>query len=337
LTERSGGRATRLPLCFFGWRIAVLPITVGIMTMSTPTALSPAPAVSYRGFIFAFSAYLLWGFLPFYMKAVAHISPYEVVAHRVLWSVPITAAILAAQGGVSSFLAVFRRPRMLAMGFLTASLISVNWAIYVWAIGSGRALESALGYFINPLVNVALGTIFLGERLSRAQMFAVALAVFGVGLMTVESGGLPWVSLALALSFGVYGYLKKTLPIGPTEGFLLEVVLISPIALGFIVYLTMSDSGHFFGTGALATGKDTLLLAASGLVTAVPLILFVFGARLLRYSTIGVMQYIAPTMIFLTAVFVFHEPFSLGKLVAFMFIWAALVVYTITAFSGRKG
>jgi chloramphenicol-sensitive protein RarD len=321
----------------FGWRIAVLPITVGIMTMSTPTALSPAPAASYRGFVFAFSAYLLWGFLPFYMKAVAHISPYEVVAHRVLWSVPITAAILAAQGGIGSFLAVFKRPRMLVMGFVTASLISVNWAIYVWAIGSGRALESALGYFINPLVNVALGTIFLGERLSRPQMFAVALAVFGVGLMTVESGGLPWVSLALACSFGVYGYLKKTLPIGPTEGFLLEVVLISPIALGFIVYLTMNGSGHFFGTGALATGKDTLLLAASGLVTAVPLILFVFGARMLRYSTIGVMQYIAPTMIFLTAVFVFHEPFSFGRLVAFLFIWAALAVYTVTAFSGRKG
>ena len=306
------------------------------MTMTSAQPAAPAGLGRYRGFAFAFSAYLLWGFLPFYMKAVAHISPYEVVAHRVLWSVPITAAILLALGGFSSFLAVFRQPRTLAMGFLTASLISVNWAIYVWAIGSGRALESALGYFINPLVNVALGTIFLGERLSRAQVFAVALAVFGVGLMTVESGGLPWVSLALALTFGIYGYLKKTLPIGPTQGFLLEVVLISPPALAYIGWLAATGSGHFYGTGTVTTVSDTLLLAASGLVTAVPLILFVYGARLLRYSTIGLMQYIAPSMIFLTAVFVFHEPFSLGKLVAFMFIWAALVVYTATMFSGRK-
>ncbi|CAI9401772.1 Protein RarD [Pleomorphomonas sp. T1.2MG-36] len=304
--------------------------------MTSAQAAAPAGLGRYRGFAFAFSAYLLWGFLPFYMKAVAHISPYEVVAHRVLWSVPITAAILLALGGFSSFLAVFRQPRMLAMGFLTASLISVNWAIYVWAIGSGRALESALGYFINPLVNVALGTLFLGERLSRAQMFAVALAVFGVGLMTVESGGLPWVSLALALTFGIYGYLKKTLPIGPTQGFLLEVVLISPLALAYIGWLAATGSGHFIGTGMVTTISDTVLLAVSGLVTAVPLILFVYGARLLRYSTIGLMQYIAPSMIFLTAVFVFHEPFSAGKLVAFMFIWAALVVYTATMFSGRK-
>ncbi len=302
----------------------------------TTVQAAPADSSRYRGFAFAFTAYLLWGFLPFYMKAVAHISPYEVVAHRVLWSVPITAAILAAQGGFGSFLAVFRQPRTLVMGFVTASLISVNWAIYVWAIGSGRALESALGYFINPLVNVALGTIFLGERLNKAQMFAVALAILGVGLMTVESGGLPWVSLALALSFGIYGYLKKTLPIGPTQGFLLEVVLISPLALVFLGWLMATGNGHFVGTGVETTVSDTILLAASGLVTAVPLILFVFGARLLRYSTIGLMQYIAPSMIFITAVFVFHEPFSTGKLIAFMFIWAALVVYTATMFSGRK-
>lgn len=304
--------------------------------MTTVQAAAPVGPGRYRGFAFAFVAYLLWGFLPFYMKAVAHISPYEVVAHRVLWSVPITMAIVVAQGDFTGFLTVFRHPRTLAMGFLTASLISVNWAIYVWAIGSGRALESALGYFINPLVNVALGTIFLGERLNRAQMFAVALAVFGVGLMTVESGGLPWVSLALALSFGIYGYLKKTLPIGPTHGFLLEVVLISPLALAYISWLTATGSGHFAGTGATTTGSDTLLLAASGLVTAVPLILFVYGARLLRYSTIGLMQYIAPSMVFLIAVFIFHEPFSGGKLIAFMFIWAALVVYTATMFSSRK-
>jgi chloramphenicol-sensitive protein RarD len=306
------------------------------MTMTIAQAAAPVGPGRYRGFAFAFVAYLLWGFLPFYMKAVAHISPYEVVAHRVLWSVPITMAIVVAQGDFTGFLKVFRHPRTLAMGFLTASLISVNWAIYVWAIGSGRALESALGYFINPLVNVALGTIFLGERLNRAQMFAVALAIFGVGLMTVESGGLPWVSLALALTFGVYGYLKKTLPIGPTHGFLLEVVLISPLALAYIGWLTATGSGHFAGTGATTTGSDTLLLAASGLVTAVPLILFVYGARLLRYSTIGLMQYIAPSMVFLIAVFIFHEPFSGGKLIAFMFIWAALVVYTATMFSGRK-
>lgn len=308
--------------------------------MTATEAPKAAPAISresVRGFAFGMSAYVLWGFLPFYMKAVAHISPYEVVAHRILWSVPVAALLLAVQGGgLGAFAAALRNRRTLALALLTAALITVNWTIYVWAIGAGRALETALGYYINPLVNVAIGVALLGERFTRPQLFAIALAVIGVVIMTVETGGLPWVSLMLALSFGLYGYFKKTLPIGATSGFLLEVVLISPLALGYVLAGAAAGRSHFMGLGAAADWSDTLLLMLAGVVTAVPLILFAVGARHLRYSTLGLMQYVAPTMIFLIAVFAFDEPFSAGRLVAFGFIWSALAVYTSTMFARMR-
>lgn len=290
-----------------------------------------------RGFALGMTAYVMWGFLPFYMKAVAHISPYEVVAHRILWSVPVAAILLAFQGGFGEFSAALRNRRTLALALMTALLITVNWTLYVWAIGAGRALETALGYYINPLVNVALGVLLLKERFTRPQMFAIALAVIGVVIMTVESGGLPWVSLALACTFGLYGYFKKTLPIAATPGFLLEVTIVSPFALLYIAHGAVVGDAHFVGLAAGAQWSDTLLLMFAGVVTAVPLILFSAGARYLRFSTLGLMQYVAPTMIFLTAVFAFGEPFSSGRLVAFAFIWAALVVYTASLFArGRR-
>ncbi|MFN3508254.1 MAG: EamA family transporter RarD [Allorhizobium sp.] len=280
---------------------------------------------SLNGFLFALSAYLLWGFLPLYMKALAHISPAEVIAHRILWSVPVAGLLLIILKRTDELKKAIRNPRMLGMAAVTATLISVNWGIYVWAIGAGHALDTALGYFINPLFSILLGAVILKEKLKKTQIAALALVVLAVVILTVEAGRLPVVALALTFSWGFYAFFRKTLPIGPNQGFLLEVLLLSPIALGYLVYLNLFGQGHFM----MGNVTDTVLLASAGLVTAIPLILYANGAKLLRLSTIGIMQYIAPSMIFITAVFVFHEPFSMAKAVAFPLIWSALVIYTL--------
>ncbi len=292
------------------------------MTVTAPIEKTDGSAG--RGFLFALSAYLLWGVQPFYMKAVAHIPSAEVVAHRILWSIPIAAILLVLLGRTGDIKTALKTPRTLAMAALTAALITVNWGIYVWAIAAGRALETALGYYINPLFSVFLGAVLLGERLNRAQMAAIVLAIAAVLILTWETGGLPWVSIALALSWGFYALFKKTLPIGPAQGFFLEVLLLSVPALAYVLMLEWGGQGHFGDTGP----ADFWLLVGCGLVTAVPLILYANGAKLMKLSTIGIMQYIAPTMIFFIAIFVFHEPFSSERAVAFGLIWAALGIYS---------
>lgn len=286
----------------------------------------PLPGMSdgKKGFIFALSAYLLWGILPFYLKTVAHIPALEVVAHRIVWSVPIAGILLWWLGLFGDLKIALTTPRMLAMATLTASLITVNWGTYVWAIGSGHAIDTALGYYINPLVNVVLGAVFLGERLSKPQMVAVVLAACAVLLLTIYSGGLPWISLVLAFSFGFYGFFRKTLPIGPTQGFMLEVLILSIPSLALIGWTIIQGTSHFMQGNA----HDIGLLLFAGPATAVPLILYAFGAKLLRYTTIGLMQYIAPTIVFLSAIFVFGEPFSHIQFIAFALIWSALAIYT---------
>ncbi len=288
---------------------------IGAMSVeSAPAATTPQTPddAATRGFLFALSAYTLWGVLPLFLKMVDHIPAVEVVAHRILWSVPIAGAVL------------------LALAALTASLITVNWGIYVWAIAADRTVETALGYYINPLMTVAMGAIFLGEKLTRLQMVAVGLAVLAVVILTVGAGGLPWISLALATSFAIYGFLRKTLPIGPSQGFFLEVLLLSVPCLAYVVWLAARGEGHF-----TALPENMLLLVLCGPATAVPLMLYGFGAKLLRFSTIGIMQYMAPTMVFLIAVFVFKEPLGLGKMIAFALIWTALALYSWSMFAGR--
>jgi chloramphenicol-sensitive protein RarD len=292
-----------------------------------PAAENQSPAYnqdSRLGFIYAGTSYFLWGFLPFYMKAVAHIPAWEVVPHRILWSVPVTALVIWQLGLAADIKAAFAKPRTLAMAALTASVITVNWGIYVWAVGSGRALETALGYYINPLFSVFLAAVLIGERLNRPQLFAILLAIIAVAILTWDAGGLPWVSLGLTFSWGFYAYFKKTLPVGPTQGFFLEILILAIPSLILMGWFEAHGTSHFMHTG----GQDTALLMGSGLVTAIPLILYANGAKLLRLSTIAVMQYTAPTMIFLIAVFVFKEPFNGAKLAAFGFIWAALAIYT---------
>lgn len=277
-----------------------------------------------QGLFFAITAYGLWGFLPLYMKLMAHMPAAEVVAHRVLWSVPIAAAVLIVLRRTDALREALRNPRMLAMAGVTAALISVNWGIYVWAIANDRTLDASLGYYINPLFSVFLAAVLLGERLTRAQTMAVSLAAVAVAILAWQAGSVPWVALGLTISWGFYALAKKSLPIGPNQGFLLEVLILMVPALAYVTYLTLQDRSHF----ALDFDRDTWLLMGCGLVTAIPLMIYANGAKLLRLSTIGTLQYIAPTMIFLVAVFVFDEPFGPARMIAFPLIWAALVIYS---------
>ncbi len=278
---------------------------------------------SAAGFGYAVSAYLMWGFLPLYMKALSSVPAAEVVAHRVLWSVPVAGLILIVLGRTADLRAALMSRRMLGMGALTAALISVNWGIYVWAIGTGHALDAALGYYINPLFSIFLGTVFLGERLTRWQVAAIGLAACAIALVTWEAGRLPLVALGLTLTWGCYALLKKSLPIGPNQGFALEVLILLPMAVVYLIWLWVQGTAEFGQTAGI-----TWLLVGTGIVSAVPLMVYANGAKLLRLSTIGILQYIAPTMIFLTAVFLFDEPFSGVKMVAFALIWVALAVYS---------
>ena len=277
-----------------------------------------------RGFGFALTAYLLWGFLPLYMKALADIPTLEVLAHRVIWSVPIALLILAIIGRTAELKTALRSPRMLAMGAVTAGLISINWGIYVWSIQTGHALEAALGYYINPLFSIFLGAVLIKERLFPAQKMAIALAALAVAFLTWQVGRVPLVALSLTVTWGFYAYFKKMLPIGPNQGFALEVILLLPFALAYALWQASRGEAVFLN----ATMADNLLLMGCGVITAVPLMIYANGAKLLRLSTIGILQYIAPTMIFLTAVFWFGEPFDSARLVAFALIWTGLVIYT---------
>jgi chloramphenicol-sensitive protein RarD len=288
------------------------------------TAQAPQTGDTGAGFAYAVVAFLMWGFLPLYMKAITHIPPVEIIAHRILWSVPIAGLILIVLGRTGDVMRALKTPRMVGMAAVTAALISVNWGVYVWAIANDRALDAALGYYINPLFSVALGAILLREKLARAQWVAVGLAGLAVAILTISAGVLPWVALVLMTTFGIYGFLRKTLPIGPNQGFLLEVLLLCPLALAYLAWL--GPSGQIFA----GSWQDTALLIGTGAVTAIPLMLYANGAKGLRLSTIGLLQYIAPTMIFLIAVFIFNEPFGPARALAFPMIWAALIIYTAT-------
>jgi chloramphenicol-sensitive protein RarD len=279
-----------------------------------------------HGFLFALSAYLIWGFSPLLFKSLHHIPPLEVLFHRVIWSLPVAGLVLLMLGRTADIRAAFRSPRTLAMALVTTTLVSANWGIFIWAVSVDRTVEVAFGYYINPLLNIVIGVLLLGERFTPAQMLAIGLAASAVVLLTVGAGVPPWISLLLALTFAFYGYLRKTLPIGPSQGFFLEVMIMSVPAVLYVAALESDGTGHMLN-GAPA---DVWLLMLCGPVTAIPLILYAFGAKLLRYSTIGLMQYIAPTIIFMLAVFVFREPFSLWQLSAFVLIWIALAIYSVS-------
>jgi len=285
-----------------------------------------APSEAARGVVYGGLAFALWGLSAIFYKLLEHVPVLEVTAHRGLWSVPIAAAALVIMGRTRDIVPALRNPRLLAVLALSSVCVVINWLLYVWAIVADRALDASLGYFINPLVNVLLGLVLLNERLTAAQWSAVALAACGVAIQTTALGAVPWLGLSLAFTFALYGYLRKTAAIGPAQRLLVEMLLVLPVAGAYIAWLETTGRGMF--AADLATAG---LLAGSGLMTAVPLILFSAAARRIRLATLGLMQYLAPSMIFLTAVFIFDEPLETWGLVSFGFIWAGLVVFSVSA------
>ena len=283
------------------------------------------------GYGFALGAFCIWGFLPLFWKLTGHINPIEVTAHRALWSLPVAAIILVIIGRTADIIPTLKSPKKLWILFICSVLISLNWGVFIWAITVERTLETALAYYINPLLTVLLGYIFLGERFTNLQRVAIALAAHAVLFMTVVGGTFPWVSLLLAGSFGFYGLLRKTVDVGPTQGFLVEVLLIAPFVLGIAIWLYVE------GEAALFTNNyDTLLLLLSGPATAIPLILYAMGAKRLMLSTIGILQFLVPTMLFLISIFVFKEPLRDGQVIAFIMIWIAISLYVISLMRDHK-
>ena len=276
------------------------------------------------GLTAAIGAYLIWGLFPIYRKALDAVPALQIMAHRLCWCFLMVAAYLTLKRGWAWWKPLVAQPRLVRLLCISAVLIASNWWLYIWAVNSGHIVETSLGYFINPLFNVLLGVAVLGERLNPRQWLAVAIAAAGVLYLTLQVGRLPWIALALAASFGTYGLIRKVAVVEsiPALGFESSVLFLP--ALAYLIFLEGTGSGSF-GHTSLA---DDALLVGSGIVTAVPLILYAMGAKLLRLTTIAIMQYSAPTMIFLIAVFVFKEPFSLYKLSAFVLIWTALAIYT---------
>ncbi|THF61962.1 EamA family transporter RarD [Pseudothauera nasutitermitis] len=268
------------------------------------------------------AAFTIWGLAPLYFKAVASVPPMEVVAHRVIWSALFLAALLACWLGFGGLARLRAQPRLVGLLALTATLTGGNWLVFVWAISADRLLEASLGYFINPLVSVLLGRLFLGERLRPLQQLAVGLACAGV-LWRIGQVGTPWIALFLALTFGFYGLLRKRAPVDAATGLFVETLITAPLALGYLLWLGAAGTLSF-GHGA----HTDWLLPIAGVLTAVPLMLFAVGAQRLPLSTVGFLQYLAPTLNFLIAVLVFREPFDAGQLIGFVLIWVALAVYS---------
>jgi chloramphenicol-sensitive protein RarD len=287
---------------------------------SATTERSP----TLRGVGYALAAFLWWGGQPVYFKAVAAVSPVEVLAHRILWSFVLLTGWLALRGRFASVRAVLHDRRTLATLAVTTLLVTVNWFVFIWAVVNAHLVEASLGYFINPLVNVVLGLVFLGERLRPLQWLSVALAAAGVAILTVRLGQVPLVALTLAFSFGFYGLLRKTAAVDGPVGLTVETGLLTPFALLFLIGRELAGSLAFAHVG---TGMTFLLLGA-GATTALPLIWFVAGARLLPLSTLGFLQYLAPSGQFLLGVAVYDEPFTPAHKVSFGIIWTALVLFS---------
>ncbi len=285
-----------------------------------------AAADRRNGILAALAAFITWGLAPLYFRAVGSIPPFQIVAHRVLWSLLLLAlalVFLRQRGRTTGIEAIRRQPRLIALLTLTAALAGSNWLVFVWAIDAHRMVEASLGYFITPLVNILLGRLFLGERLRPLQAVAVGLACTGVAWRVGQLGHVPWVALFLAASFGLYGLLRKRAPVEATSGLFVEILLTAPLAVAYLAWL----AAH----GGLAWGRDTTadaLLPLSGIITAVPLALFAFGARRLPLATLGFLQYLAPSLGFLVAVLVFREPFDIAQLGCFALIWLALALYS---------
>lgn len=280
------------------------------------------------GVLYATLAYTAWGFLPVFFKQLSNVNAFEVVLHRMLWSLVFLLCVLAVLKRWAWLREVARQPRVLLAFGVSALLLSANWAVYVWAVQNAHVLDASLGYFILPLVNVAMGFAFLRERPRLGQWLAVAVAAAGVLWLTLQAGRLPWVALVLAATFGIYGLLRKLATLGALEGLTLETLLLFPLALGLLAWWA------WHGQGALVQGDPTTLgwLLLAGPVTAIPLLLFAAGARRIPMATLGILQYISPSLQMLLGVWLYGEAFEPARAIGFYLIWTALLLYSVDSF-----
>ncbi|MGD8518465.1 MAG: EamA family transporter RarD [Anaerolineae bacterium] len=277
-----------------------------------------------RGLFAGILAYTLWGFMPIFWKSLHAVPALESVSHRTIWALGVILLLLGLRRQWSWIQQVRKRPRLLLAFAGSAALLSMNWLTYIWAVNSAHVVDSSLGYFINPLFSVLLGALFLRERLRPWQVVAVVIAGLGVLYLTVGYGAFPWIGLTLALTFGFYGLLRKTAPLGSMEGLSIETAILSVPSLAYLIYLEGSG-GASFGHSGVAT---SILLVLSGVATAVPLLLFAYSARRVSLATVGILQYIAPTFQFLLGVFLYGEPFTIDQLLGFAPIWLAVIIYS---------
>ncbi|PXX46255.1 EamA family transporter RarD [Aquitalea magnusonii] len=277
-----------------------------------------------RGVLFTFVAFVIWGLFPLYWKPLHHIPALQILCHRIVWSALFVAGILTVRHNWAWLGEAVRQPQKLAIFGLSSLMLSLNWLIYIWAVNAGHVVEASLGYFINPLFNVLLGRLFLAEKLTPIQRSAVLLAAAGVAWITWTSGTVPLIALSLAATFGLYGLLRKKAPLASLEGLALETFLMAPLALAALLWFQWQGQGAFLHE---AVGSDVLLVGA-GVVTAVPLLLFAAGARRLKLATVGLIQYIGPTIQLALGVWLFGEPFDSAKLLGFCLIWLALLLYS---------
>lgn len=277
------------------------------------------------GLPYAFSAYLIWGFLPVYFKLLTGIAALEILAFRIVWSVPLVFAILYFRSQWGEFTAALRNPAVRRLLMLSSVLIAVNWLVYVWAISAERVLATSIGYYLNPLVNVLLGRLFLGERLTRLQGVAVAIAALAVAVLMSGALETVWISLTLAFSFGTYGLVRKMVPAGSVPGLAIEMTLLGPLALLVCVW-------SIFQAGGLRDFQTEALLAFGGVITVIPLLLFATAARRMSYTALGFVQYLAPSIVFLLGAFVYHEPLDRTKLICFGLIWTAIAIFSFDAY-----
>jgi chloramphenicol-sensitive protein RarD len=269
------------------------------------------------------AAFFIWGLIPLYLRPLLGIAPVTIMSHRMVWCCLFSCAWLARRGELGAVRAALADPPVRARLCASASFISANWLLYVWAVSSGHVIDASLGYFINPLVNVLLGVVLLRERLHKNQWLAVACAAAGVAWLTFQAGRLPWIALGLALSFGSYGLVRKVVRVESLPGLAAETALLLPFGLAWLAWQAAAGPGFFGGAGALRAAW----LVAGGVVTAVPLALFAFGARRIPYSTVGLLQYIGPSLQLAVGIVVFGEPFRAERVVGFAMIWSALAIY----------
>ena len=285
-----------------------------------------------RGALYAIGAYTLWGIAPLYFKQLTQIPAYEILTHRVIWSFLLLMLLLSALKIWPSVRAVLRQPKNLLLLTLSSVIIGLNWLVYIWAVNSNHILDASLGYYINPLFNIVLAMFFLGERFRPIQWFAVALATSGVLVQLVVFGRLPWIALVLAMTFGLYGLIRKKVPVDPIAGLMLETLVLLPLAAIYLFFIADTPTSHL-GANSLNTN---LWLISAGLVTTAPLLLFAGAAKRLKLSTLGFFQYIGPSLMFLVAVSLYDEPLTTDKIITFALIWCSLMIYSWDGIRQRK-